>query len=135
MDKNKVLLGKILGELYRLQNHYAPGFFSTDKSTIYGLLNGIETVIDDQVPLDPISAGEYAIVNNILFDYSTGREVLHPEAVDGHFRSMGIDRSKTTTILRYMKAAGFFEDVIDKISSGNCPSEYKTLEIPDERDM
>jgi hypothetical protein len=47
MDRmTKLFLGRILGEVYRLQRRQDPKMVPVDAATIYGLLKGFEWVVD-----------------------------------------------------------------------------------------
>ncbi|CAM4173673.1 hypothetical protein SAMN06265348_105419 [Pedobacter westerhofensis] len=52
MEKdNKILLGKLLGEIYRLQKNTSEMAFSASFGQRYGLLNGFEDAIDHELEM------------------------------------------------------------------------------------
>jgi hypothetical protein len=70
MDRDtKLLLGRLLGELYSTRRVLTGGSRVGD-ATIYGLLNGFETTIDEQMALTGhVSAEQVRHVEEVLNPY------------------------------------------------------------------
>lgn len=133
MDKYQ--FGKLIGEVYRIQNRQ--GYSPVSEGRIYGLLNGIETAIDDEInSLSPISNEELESVMNIFAPYWNDEEKL--EEITGYydledqFTAAGLSRGTMIKILTYFKANRQYDAIIDKFNSGNSPTECKTFKLYDE---
>ena len=59
MDQNtKLLLGKVLGEIYRIQRRSESMPCPVDDSQVFGLVNGLETAIDNELESIGFITGE-----------------------------------------------------------------------------
>lgn len=133
MDETKLLLGKLLGEIYRLQN--AGGVRSgVGEAQIYGLLNGFENCIAHELEMIGfVSKEKFDAVGDVLDEYLSNEKKL--EAFKGFydiepaFQSKGIDRSLAIRILTYYKANHQFIKLIAKMDSPDSPSECRTFEL------
>lgn len=134
MDKEtKLFLGKILGEIYTLQNHINPD--PANKATIYGLLNGIEEEIDQQFEIRFISNNKTKHVADILEEYFNDPE---KEAnfqgfydIEHALKEGGVSRSEARIILTWLNAHGHFTNIIEKMDSPRSPSECKKFDLKD----
>ena len=74
----KVFLGKILGEIFRIEQKLSmtmqPGYATQPNHVIYGLIAGIEPVIDEQISVLSeryISEDQFKVMCEILDRYVT----------------------------------------------------------------
>ncbi|MFE5430263.1 hypothetical protein [Peribacillus simplex] len=131
---DKLLFGKLLGEVYRIQNRN--GYSPVSEGRIYGLLNGIETAIDDEISsLEPITNEELTLVYDILDKHWKNPDDL--EKVTGYydleseFDAVGLHRGKMIKILTFINTSGQYGDLISKFDSSNSPTECRTFEAFD----
>ncbi|QRF33911.1 hypothetical protein [Bacillus safensis] len=134
MDNQLLLQGKILGQIYRIQNRQ--GYCPVTEATIYGLLNGIESVVKDELEeLNFIPDDNLTKLSKILSVYYNDKEKL--SEVSGYYdleldiENAGITREEARQILIYFYARGQFVELINKFNSSNSPVECKTFKIPD----
>lgn len=131
MDKNTLLLGKVLAEVYRLQsNSDIP--CSAGPERIYGLLNGIETEVVEEIEnIGFVSEAQVQAASNILNEFHIDDEKLAElngfYDIESKLEAAGIDRSAAIKIFTYFLAAGRFRAVIGKMNSNNSPIECKTF--------
>lgn len=128
---DKLMFGKILGEIYRIQKKMDA--CPVKDSTVYGLLKGIESVIDQEIAsIGYISNDDISAVADILNEYHLNQDKL--DKLEGYYdiepalEKHGIDRSKAITILTYFKLNGQFNHVIEKFNSQHSPVECKRFE-------
>ncbi|MGC4378270.1 hypothetical protein WD019_15280 [Fictibacillus sp. Mic-4] len=131
---DKFLFGKILGEIYRIQNRN--GYCPVSEGRIYGLLNGIETAIDEEISdLDPITKEELRAAADILNKYwkdpADLKEVTGYYDLEDEFEAAGLDRGKMIKILTYFNSNRQFTELISKFDSSNSPTECRTFELYD----
>lgn len=137
MDKEtKLVFGKILGEIYRIQNKMDNASYLVGSETIYGLLNGFEETLDQEIGnLSFISSEEVAYVSSVLNEYHINEQRL--STFNGYYNiehkllSRGIDRIKAKRIVTMFKIEGRFQNVIDKMDTSGSPGECRTFEIPE----
>lgn len=132
--ENKIMFGKLLGEIYRIQNRQ--GHCPVSESVIYGLLHGFETVIDQEIErVGYISKEDLRAVEDILNEYHVDDEKLQELTgfydIESQLEERGISRSKAMEIFTYLKADRRFNHVIEKFNSSNSPVECKTFELDD----
>lgn len=135
MDKNTLLLGKLLGEVYRLQ--YEAEMPTADTSTIYGLRNGFESVINEELErIGFISTAQLDAVRNVLNTYDRSKEKL--ESLSGFYQvedelsQKGVGRGEAIRILTFLQASHRFTNVIAKFDSQHSPTECRTFELHDD---
>lgn len=133
MDKEqKLIFGKILGEIYKTQQ-LIKGEEKPDAIT-YGLLSGLETVIDKELSnLELVTKEEINKVDEILNSYFDDGE--KETAFSGYYtiesqlRDANISRSKAIKILKLFLAEDRYTTLIKKMNSNNSPSECKNFEL------
>lgn len=131
---DKLMFGKLLGEIYRIQNR--EGYSPVSESTIFGLLNGFEHVINEEIErMGHVTTEEFNRVGDILNEYFIDEEKLSNLSgyydIEPKLNSYGIPRWKAIQIITFFKAIGQFEDVIEKFNSSASPTECKRFEISD----
>lgn len=119
----KLALGQIKGEIYRLQK--AQGISNVSDGHIYGLLNGIEEAIDNELAEleveDLISNHKVEAIRNLLEEFiSKDKDVT--EAFANTFRLMAerkydISQTECTKILKYLRAKGEYEEILSQVGS------------------
>ena len=128
----KILLGKILGEIYRVQN--ASKMCAASPGRIYGLLNGIEDAIDYELDTMSLITRDKVkavcdVLNPIFSDSKRLEEFTGFYDIEGELKGKGVNRVDAIRILKYLKAEGRFIGVIEKMNSENSPIECKTFEL------
>ncbi|MDL1982319.1 MAG: hypothetical protein LWX02_12835 [Deltaproteobacteria bacterium] len=140
MDQElKRALGFLLGQIYRVQkriNENDSDICPVSGSTIYGLLNGIEPVIDENLPTNmAVSEDDINAVADVLQPYFDDPEKLSEFTgyyqIEPELESRAVSRLKAIRILTYFKSGGSFTNVIEKMDSANSPSECRTFRIHD----
>ena len=138
MDNHtKRLFGKILGEIYRVQCLTNPTVSrQPNKAKIFGLLNGIESVIDDVLDdIGFISTAKVKAIADILEPICNDPGGLKTFDwycdIEGKLSAKDVNKGELSVILKYFKANGQFDEAITKIESGNSPLEYHSLELRD----
>jgi len=130
----KMFLGKVLGEVYKIQYDNDESKCSVDKAKIYGLLNGIEPVVNSIMnEIDIITQDDIKIVTNILEPIF--RDINIYEKYGGfhimlnELEKQGINKSKSLTIFTYLKSNCQFVNFFDKIMCTQLtPLAFKELE-------
>ncbi len=133
MDKDtKRLLGKLLGEVFRIQRASKIPCSASDEQ-IYGLLNGFEESVDDVlIELGDISSAKVESVTNVLEIWSDPQKLNSFSGfydIEKELMRLDVSRSDAIRILKYLKASDRFTDVIDKMNSSNSPGECKRFEV------
>lgn len=134
-DENKVLLGKILGEIYRMQNQMNM-VGGASSSQIYGLLNGFEESIEHELEMiGYVSKTQFDAVGEILDEVFTDEEKMKEFKgfydLEKKFKERGVDRGQANKIIRHYYADDRFIDLIDKMDSSDSPSESRTFKLRD----
>lgn len=131
--KNRILMAKILGEVYRIQRRGETPC-AADEATIFGLLNGFEYVIDTE--LDGIGFVSKEILSamidvlNPIFNNKKNLESFRGfYDIEHELQGRGIDRSMAIRILQYLNANNQFQELIAKMDTSGSPSECRTFEI------
>lgn len=132
---NKLLLGKIIGELYRIEKQMGMAC-SADEAKIYGLLNGFESEINEELEnIGYISKEKLEIVIDVLTPYLEDQQKLQSFKgfydIESTLKHRGVDRGEAVVILKYLKAKQQFIDVINKMDSSDSPCECRTFNISD----
>jgi hypothetical protein len=123
----KLILGKLLGETYRIQK--AQGNLEISDSKIFGLVNGIEEAIETELDqLELISNKQMAIVMNYLDQYYNGDKEL-PTFVNVRLalEQKGISHGTLIDIFKYLKAGSRYNSVIDKLGNYELPNTYSNF--------
>jgi hypothetical protein len=131
LQQTKLLLGKVLGELYLFRRRMdAIRAGDVEDSKIYGLINGIEHVIDAEIPT-PITDSQYRAAQDVLKQFDNGqRTPLEYHEVEPLFRHRGMDAGVAVTILKHIALEGRFSEVLRRMPRPfDVPS---TLEDEDE---
>lgn len=134
MEKaTKQLLGKILGEIYRLQtNTQIP--CAASEGRIYGLLHGVEEAIDSELErVGFIPANKVLAMVEILDAINLDEEKLANfkgyRQIEHLVHSNDISRGEASVILKYFKGEDMFTDIIEKMDTTNSPYELRTFEL------
>ncbi|OEH53008.1 hypothetical protein AQ616_18385 [Oceanobacillus sp. E9] len=130
--EQKIIFGKLLGEIYRIQNRN--GYCPVSEGRIYGLLNGIESAIDKEIESSGfLSNEELGKVAYVLDDYwkdpNKMEEVQGYYNLEDDFERAGLSRGQIIKALTYFKANSQFNDLIEKFDSERSPVECKTFEL------
>jgi len=137
MDRmTKLFLGRILGEVYRLQRRQDPKMVPVDAATIYGLLKGFEWVVDETLEgFGEITDSDHTAMVEVLDRYFTDKGALKNLKgfydIERELTEKGVDRVKAISLLTYLRTNHQFTEVIDVIEKGYSPSELKGLEPED----
>lgn len=135
MEKStKMFLGKILGEIFRLQrSNNSIRCFASD-AQIYALLHGFEGVIDeifDQVGY--ISPEQFETVRKMLEEIWVDENKLSNFKgfydIEHDLQTKGVGRGEALKILKYFKANEEYIEVINKMDSSNSPCECRTFDL------
>ena len=105
--------------------------------TIYGLINGIETAIDDHFadqgePWARCSAVQVSAMTAILDEL--GDDPARKETFKGHYdieqrvQAAGLGKGNVIAILTYLKLNGQFTELINRMDSEPSPSVCRTFE-------
>jgi hypothetical protein len=135
MDRDtKRFLGKILGEIFRIQRYSETNICSASDAQIYALLHGFEGAVDDIFEqMGDISSEKLQIVMDILepiwFDKEKLAKFKGFYDIERELQEKGIDRPDAYHILTFLKANGQYTSVIEKMDSSNSPVECRTFEI------
>ncbi|MBI5070369.1 MAG: hypothetical protein HZB56_19205 [Deltaproteobacteria bacterium] len=128
----KKALGKVLGELYRLEKKLGLSYPSDE--TIYGLTRGFEEVLDSELTgHEGVTADEVSRVIEVLNPIWKDKAKL--DAFKGYYdiehdlEQRGITRSKAIKILTMLQARGQFHSVITKMDTSNSPGECRTFKL------
>ncbi|AQS55281.1 hypothetical protein [Novibacillus thermophilus] len=131
MEKEKLLFGRMLGEMYRIQKKLG---MQVSDARIYGLLNGVEEAIDEEIEkIGYVSNRDISAVCDVLDEYYQDWDKV--SKLDGFYevedklRNKGIGRSKAIRILKYLYASNRYNDLIDKFDSPKSPVEAKKFKL------
>jgi hypothetical protein len=135
MDKDiKILLGKILGEIYRIEKRTDTACPAIN-AHIYGLLNGFEYEIEEELNTIGFISKEQVDVVTDLLD-GIWNDAIKLENLKGFYdienelSQKGVSRAAAMKIFRYLNAENRYEDLIIKIQhSTMSPSELKHLDL------
>lgn len=137
MEKEtKLMFGKILGEIYRIQRRLETDACPVRKSTVYALLNGIEPIIDEEFSrIGFISSDQYNNMCKVLDSYFYNEEKLAQFKgfydIENELEDLGIDRADAIKILSYLKSNGSYTELIEKMDSQYSPMECKRFDLSD----
>lgn len=134
--QTKLLLGRILGEVYSLRRSLTGNAGRVNDETIFGLLNGFEDKVDEVIAwMGHISSQRSNDVAEVLDPYFDdparlanlqGYYDIEPE-----LSRRGVDRATAIQVLRMFKLTGQYASVIDKIerASPGSPVECHNLDV------
>ena len=130
----KLLLGKLLGEVYRIQKNNEDITCSVENAQIYGLLNGFETAIDYELEImGHITNEQLTAVSKVLMPIFNDKEKLNEFQgfydIEDELKSLGVDRVEAIKILTYFKAKNQFISIIEKMDSSGSPSECRKFDL------
>ncbi len=135
MEKEtKILLGKILGEIYKIEKRLPDMTCPATQGQIYGLLNGFENAIEDELEMTGFVSKEHVeIVGNVLDEIWLDKEKLNSFKgfydIERRLSSMGVDRGQANKILRYFNADNRFVEIIAKMDTSDSPSESRRFNL------
>lgn len=134
VDNNDVaiLLGKILGEIYRSQKASGVPMGKSD-GHVYGLLNGFEEALNAEfVDIGFISKEQSNAVDEVLDEYFNGdKELSGFYDIEHTLSANGVSRSDAIRIFKYLKADNRYGDLMEKMDSGHSPMECRNLDLSD----
>jgi len=138
-NKNKFYFGRIMGELLRIEKRIDPKMVNHWDDVIFGLLHGIEPVIDEFFPEDNEPYRQIITKE----DYSTFCDIMNEcRRMGDDFRGYydvedkySFERGKACIILDYFRLAGLYPDIVEKINSEHSPVEVRYGHIDKEKDV
>lgn len=135
-NDNKLVLGKILGEIYRLQKSSDDSLCQVSNGQVYALLNGFEHAVDEELEMIGfVSAKKVEHVMDILDRIWIDKERL--DSFKGYYdiehelTAKDVDRSEAIRIIKYLKANDQFLEVIEKMDSSGSPTECRRFKLTD----
>lgn len=131
--QTKVMFGKILGEIYRLQRS-AGVPVPVDEGRVYGLLNGIEQAIDAELSsVGFISNAQTDHAQDVLsVHFNDAGKLAEFEGfydIETQLESGGVDRGDAIPILRYFLASRRYLELIEKMDGQHSPSECRDFRL------
>lgn len=135
MEKDtKLLLGKLLGEVFRIQRSLPGMACASSDAEIYALLNGFDGATDQILEsMGGITEEKVKAVMDTLDPIWTDEKRLKEFKgfydIEPDLQRLGVDRSDAISILTYLKANHQFTTIIDKMDSSNSPGECRRFEI------
>ncbi len=138
MDQpTKMFLARVLGEIYRMQRRVDPSMTGAADCMIYGLINGIETAIDNHFadhgePWAWCSAEQVSAMTAILEELDD--DPVRKEAFKGYYdieqrvQATGLSKGNVIAILTYLKLNGQFTELIKRLDSDHSPSGCRKFE-------
>lgn len=132
--ETKLLFGKILGEIYRIQRATENISCPASNSQVYALLNGFEDAVDEEIErIGYISKDNVKAVMDILEPIWIDKDKLSKFKgfydIERELQRNGVDRPTAISILKYLKANHQFQEVIDKMDSSDSPSECRRFDL------
>ena len=126
-QETKLVFGKILGEIYRVQKQQ--GICQVSDATLFGLLNGFEEAIDGELSdLGFITQAEVELVADYFDPYWKQEknldEMPNYKTVEMDIERQGIRPAKFGKILKYLYARERFTVEIDKLGRSFKLSDY-----------
>ena len=139
MDKQTLLLGKLLGEQYRTQKKLGMAV-PASRGQIYGLLKGFEWAINEELSrIGGIPAEKTQAVADVLDEYSLDPAKLEnfrgSYDVEHRLQERGVDRGEAMQIIKYFNADDSFSDIIPKMDTSGSPIECRKFDLYDSEDV
>lgn len=133
MDEMKIFLGKILGEIYRLQNGNGVAN-GVGEAHVYGLLHGFEMSIDEELGrIGFISDAKFEAAADVLDEIYIDKDKLAKFKgfydIENALKEKGVDRSEAIKIFKFFLANDQFVELIAKMNTSGSPIECKTFEL------
>lgn len=117
MDKEiKLLLGKVLGEIYEIKNALPQFKDKIDDDKIYALKNGFEFIIDKEVFDYKVSTEECInLVDTIspIFYNKDLDEVSKYKNIEEKIKGLNFDKEKLDLLFEYFYKKGAFKSISD----------------------
>lgn len=130
MNDIKAIFGKVLGEIYRLQDASGSMTSGQEPGHIYGLRHGIEDTIDREIEaVGWIPNAQLEAFSDILGKAQEDPKFKGYYDIESELKEAGIERVAAIRMLRYFKASGRFADVISKMDSMYSPIECKNFDL------
>lgn len=133
MEPTDLLLGKMLGELYRMQRKLGMPCGASD-THVFGLLNGFEDSIESeleaigQVPKHHVRQ-VVGVLDEIWSDPARRQEFTGFYDIEDRLEDEGVDRAQAIKILMYLKSRGQFDELIQAMDSSGSPTECRGLNL------
>ena len=126
----KLLFGKVLGEIYRLQKEIDAKVPVKD-SQIYGLIHGIEEAIDEEMTKTLLTTAQSEFLTDIMQSLDQGeRKITGYYAIEQELKANGIDRSTAILFFTYLRGQGRFgEEAWKQFNTGQSPSECRNFDF------
>ena len=130
----KLLFGKILGEIYRIQKATDGIACPASPGQVYALLNGFEDAVDQEIEMmGSITKDQVRAVMDVLDPIWMDQEKLANFKgfydIENELQSRGVDRWDAIGVLTYLKANHQFEEIIAKMDTSGSPSECRRFEL------
>lgn len=135
MDKEtSIFLGKILGEIYRMQRDSDGSPCAATDGHIYALRNGFEHAVKEEIERigfvsDVDLKSVMDVLDPIFLDDKKLKEFKGFYDVENSFKARNIDRSTAIVVLRYLYANGQYVEIIDKMDSSDSPAECRRFKL------
>lgn len=130
ISDESILLGKILGEIYRLQRNADMPCCASDED-VYGLLNGFENVVEEQ--LGRVTKNQFKVFEKLIQKFDVPEdERKEPRgfyAVEKQLAADGVDRATVIKLLRYYKATGHCDHIVQEFDTSNSPGELRNIRV------
>lgn len=141
MDQEaKKMFGTLMGQIYRTQRMINPDRAGASDADIYGLLNGIEDAVDQELAKTGwISKATYEaccqVLDTVFHDPERLESFTGFYEIEDELRSRGVSRSDAIRILKYLRSSRCYTQLIDKMDSSNSPGEFTIFELDEELDL
>ncbi len=134
MEQEKILLGKMLGEIYRIQKHTEDMTGGASDSHIYELLNGFEDAIEEELNcIGFVSHEKVKHTMDVLNEYCNDKQKLEEFKgfydIENKLEKGGVSRIDAIIILKSLKANDQYNTLIDKMNSPDSPTECKDFNL------
>jgi hypothetical protein len=135
MDKETAtFLGKILGEIYRIQRDSDQMSCGASDSQIYALRNGFEHAAREELErVGYVSEADLKSVMDVLDPIWLDKTRLEKfngfYDIEDDLKEKGVDRYTAIRILRYLYSNHQFVELIKKMDSSGSPAECRRFEL------
>jgi hypothetical protein len=136
---HKFYFARLMGEILRIEKRISPEMVNHSDDVIFGLINGIEPVIDEFFPVRNdsyrpiISSEEYSKFCDIMDECKQmGNDFKgYYDVEDKHH----FNRGKASTILNYFNLADLYPDVRKKMNTTHSPVEIRAATIIKDKEV